>query len=156
MIRPTTSGFIALMSVIIISAILLVLVFTLGVSSFFNRFDALDAENKRISLGLAEACVNVAMLKIAQNPNYGTTPPLPAGGECVSVGDTCSAAASKKVCKICTVTPVATFPKTIETRAVYNGAYTNLSVAVDNSVPGNFTVNAWSELPAGPAGCTVP
>lgn len=145
--RHGSRGFIALMSVIIISAILLVLMFTLGLSSFFNRFDVLDTENKRVSLGLAEACVNVAMVKIAQDPSYNPS------GECVSVSDTCGPGA-KKVCKICSVG--STFPKTIDTRAVYNGAYSNVSVAVDNLGTGNFTVTSWSEVPTGPAGCTVP
>src|ERR1043166_3984600 len=78
-------GFVALMSVIIISAILLTLIFTLNLSSFFARYDALGGDNKRVSLGLAEACVEAAKLKIAQNAAY--TPA--AGGDCVSVYDTC-------------------------------------------------------------------
>jgi len=145
-------GFVALMSVIIISAILLVLVFTLGVSSFFNRFNVLDAENKRVSLGLAEACVSVAMLKVAKDASYTVGAP----GECVSVGDASGVAAAKRVCKVCNVTAGASFPKTIETRAVYNGAYTNLRVTITNSIPGNFAITAWSELANGPAGCAVP
>lgn len=149
-----TKGFIALISVIVISAILLMLVFTLGLSSFFNRYDALDAENKRISLGLAEACVNVAMVRIAKDSDYGINPPIAADGECVSVSDTCGAGA-KKVCKICSVTDTS-FPKTISTRAAYNGAYTNVSVAINNTTPGNFTLRSWSEVPTGPSDCTPP
>lgn len=130
-----TEGFVALMSVVIISAILLVLVFTLGASSFFNRFDALDAENKRVSLGLAEACVNVGMLRIAQ-ANYTS-------GTIVVDGS--------KTCKICLLTPGGL----IQTRAVYNGAYTNLQVAINN-IPGSYDVTSWIESPTGPAGCVVP
>ncbi len=145
-------GFIALMSVIIISAILLVLLFTLGVASFFNRFDVLDTENKRVSLALAEACVNVAMIRLAKDSTYTVSLP----GECVGVGDSCGAASAKMVCKICGVTVGAAFPKTVEARAVYGGAFTNLSAVLTDGVPGNFTITSWRELASGPTGCSLP
>lgn len=149
------NGFIALMSVVIISAILLTLVFTLGVSSFFNRFDALDAENKRVSLGLAEACVNVAMINLAQDSTYSLATGGP--GTCVSVGDTCPAvvgAQTSKTCKICSVVTSAG-QSTINVRAVYNQTYSNIATVVTLS-GNNFTITSWNESPAGPAGCIVP
>lgn len=149
MIRHTTSGFVALMSVIIISAILLALVFTLGVSSFFNRFDALDVENKRASLGLAEACVSAAMLRVAQNGSY-----VPAvAGDCVTIGGTCYAADPQKTCAICSV--AGGNPATVVTRAVYNGAFSTVQVTFD-TVPDSFAVLKWEELSAGPTACIVP
>src|SRR5665647_220935 len=63
-------GFIALMSTVILAAVLMVIVITASFSGFFARFDALASENKRISLGLSESCTNIALLKIAQNYNY--------------------------------------------------------------------------------------
>ena len=142
-------GFVALMSVIIISAILLVLVFTLGVSSFLNRFDVLDTENKRVSVALAEACVNTAMIKIAQNPQYGISPALPAGGECVGVGGgVCPS--GPRTCKICSTSP------DIVVRAVHNNAYTNLEVE-GLIVGNNFSVSRWEEVGPNPVGsCTLP
>ena len=136
-------GFVALISVIIISAILLVLVYTLGASSFFTGFDALDAENKRVSLGLAEACVNDAMLQIAQGNDISTE--LSPAIMVDSVGP--------KTCRIC---EAKADTGQILTRAVYKGAYTNLSVAVDPSSP-TLTITAWSETPtySGPA-CILP
>src|SRR4051812_21214163 len=119
-------GFVALISVIIVSAILLVLLFTLGAASFLSRFSVLDSENKRISLALAEACANTAMIRISQNSQYGISPALPAGGDCVGVGGgVCppSVSPTSKTCRICRTSP------TILTRAVYNGAYTNLEIA---------------------------
>lgn len=138
-------GFIALVSVVVMSAILLVLLLTLGVSSFLNRFDVLDTENKRVSLGLAEACVNMAMIKIAENPSYAPV----SGGECVRVGgDLCPN--GPQVCKICQTSP------SIVTRAVYNGAYTNLEV--EGSISGaNFVVTKWLEVAPNPVStCTLP
>jgi hypothetical protein len=137
--RTKERGFIALISVIIIAAILLVLIFTLEISTFFQRFDALDAENKRVSLGLAEACVSAATLKFAQGN-------LTAGTVVVDSSD------PLKVCKICRITAGGT----ILTRSVYKNAYTNLSVTINTAV-GNYSVTSWRELPSynGPV-CTLP
>lgn len=120
-------GFIALISVIVISAILLSLIFTLEISSFFNRFDNLDAENKRISLGLAEACVNMAMLPSA---TLG----------CVAVEGSCPS--SDKQCMIVQLSPIIT-------HAEYNGAFTNLCVQVDES----YAVTDWREMPSVGSAC---
>ena len=108
----------------------------------------LDTENKRVSLALAEACGNMAMLKIAQNPDYGITPPLPAAGECVGVSDTCPS--GPRMCKICKTSPY------VLVRAVYNGAYTNLRV--EGAISGsNFAVSKWEEIEANLVpGCNLP
>ncbi len=138
-------GFVVLMSVIIISAILLLYVFGLGASGFFARFDALDSEHKRISLSLAESCVNAALLKIAQDSAYAPA----AGGDTVLVGG--------RTCKICpgTNSPSGQATEPIVTRAVHNGAFTNLrvTVAVAN---GLYTVSGWSEEVNGDPACTLP
>lgn len=76
------SGFIALISAIVISTVLLGLALTAGASGVFSRFDALNAEYKRVSLALAESCSNAALLKVAQNYNY-----VPAvGGDTIQLG----------------------------------------------------------------------
>lgn len=149
--RVRNRGFIALMSVMIMSAIVLVMIFTLGVSVFFSRFSVLDGENKRVSLALAEACANTAMLKVAQNSSYAPV----VGGECVSVSDTCGISGAAKTCRICSVT-LTDGSYTILTRAVYKGAYTTLEVqgAVG---PTNFLVTKWTELPTySGAICSIP
>jgi hypothetical protein len=58
-------GFVALMSAVVISAILLGLMASVGLASFYARFDALGIENKRESAALAESCINVALLALA-------------------------------------------------------------------------------------------
>ena len=133
-------GFVALISIIIISAMLLVLVVTLETASFFQRFDALDAENKRVSLGLAEACVSAAQLLIAQ----GT----PSNSELPKV--TVDSSDAQKTCRICKTTAAGA----IATRAVYNGAYSNLSVTI-NTTPGSYAVTAWTETATGDAACST-
>ncbi len=144
-------GFIALMSVVIIAAILLVMMSSLGIGVFLSRFDVLESENKRVGLGLAEACMNAVMLKLAQDPHYA--PPI--AGECVNVGDTCGAANATRVCRICSVSSGG-FPKTITTRAVYKGAYSNVRIILDNPTPGIFPILSWREEPIGTTGCVVP
>jgi hypothetical protein len=145
----SNSGFVALVSVVVVSAVLLVVMFTLSTSSFFNRFDALDSENKSISLGLAEACMSAAMLKVAQDPAYAPA----IDGDCVSVGGTCYSADPQKVCAICSI--VIGNPEVVVTRAVYNGAYTTLRAYFDTT-PDSFVVTKWEELSGGFPSCTVP
>lgn len=66
-------GYIALISVIIISLILLALTMTVSAQGYFTRFNGLDREYKRVSLGIAESCVNAALLKVGQTPVYQLT-----------------------------------------------------------------------------------
>lgn len=77
----TARGFAALVSVLIISAILVALTLTVSTSSLFTRADLLDTENKAAATNLARGCVEAALLKYAENKAY--TPPE--GGERVVV-----------------------------------------------------------------------
>ncbi len=139
------------MSVMIMSAMVLVMIFTLGISVFFSRFSVLESEQKRLSLALAEACANTAMLKAAQNSAY--TPPF--GGECVGVSDTCGVAGATRTCRICSVSQTAgTY--TIRTRAVYKGAYSAVEFRGTLGASA-FTVSSWREIaPYTGSVCTLP
>lgn len=132
-------GFVALMSVVIISAILLLYVFGLGASGFLARFDALDSENQRIARSLAESCVQAALLKVAQNNSYAPA----ASGDSVTVSD--------GSCKICP----GTNSTTIVTRALYKGAFSNIRATV-TFTNGTYVVNSWSEDANGDTACTLP
>jgi hypothetical protein len=125
--RPPQRGFIALISIIIIGAILAVLMYTLDTGMYFSRFDALSGENKRESLALAESCVHAALLKLAQNSSYvpGAT------GDKIAVD-------TGKNCTICAVLP------NIVTRASYNAAFTTIT-ATGTLANGVFTVSSWQE-----------
>lgn len=113
-------GFIALMSTMIISAILMALLFSSNMSSFNARFDALDSEYKRIAEGLAESCVNQALLKLGQNYNYQ-------GSETIQIGvDTQGRTQS---CVIKPITPStrgnSSTIVTIKTQGVYVNTYSD-------------------------------
>ncbi len=66
-------GFIALITAVIISAILLLLATHLSITGFYSRSNILDFELKEVSFSLAEACADVAMLKIIDNTYYSPT-----------------------------------------------------------------------------------
>jgi len=114
-------GYIALISTLIISLILIGLTFTLSASGFFTRFNVLDREYKRISLGLAESCANVALLEIAKDPNYD--PNTPGAKKNIPVGTGTN---------FCTINSVSYDSDhkiaTIDTQASYNGAFSKMQI----------------------------
>lgn len=63
--KISNKGFIALFTVIIISAVLLLAASTLGFTNFYARFNVLDAEFKLMSSKLVDACLERARLSIA-------------------------------------------------------------------------------------------
>ena len=144
-------GFIALLSVIVISAMLLTFVYTLNTASFFSRADALQAEDRRTSLVLAEACIEAGMLKLVQRADY-----VPAsGGDCVGVADTCGVSGAAQICSICSV-EASLNTRTIVARAAFHGAYTTIRVE-GTLMPHGFSVTRWSKpsLYDGPP-CVIP
>jgi hypothetical protein len=127
-------GYIALISVIIISLLLITVTAALSCSNYFSRLNILENEFKIKSGNLAVACVNYAKTKLAGDPlNYaGNELSVPVGAD---------------ICSILSVSPTgATWPKTIKTRGIYPGgqtnqSYTNLTVILNS----DFTVNSWQE-----------
>ncbi|MGE5540674.1 MAG: hypothetical protein ACM3TU_00085 [Bacillota bacterium] len=107
------SGFIALMTAVVIAAVLLVVVVSGGMTGFFTRFDVLDTELKDRSEALADACVDTVMARLATDSSYR-------GPETVSVdSDTCS---------ILGVESEDSTSRIFKIQAVYQHAYTNALV----------------------------
>ena len=77
----------------------------------------MTTELKEISTSLAEACINLAILKLVENINY-------AGDEIIKI-------ASKQ----CLIRPIndSANNKIIESQAVFNDAHTNLQVVIDKN-----------------------
>jgi len=123
-------GFMALISAIIISVILLLIASSLNLTSFYNRSDILDSELKEKSSTLAEACVDAAILKLANNPSYIPT----TGGETVDV--------ETDNCIIQSVNSSGN-QKIINTKADYNHYVTNLKIVIDSS---DLQVISWEEI----------
>jgi hypothetical protein len=126
------NGFIALISILILSAVLLVT--TLGLAQFgiANRFFILNLEQKASSKKLAEACVHIARIQTYNDPLLVRNTPLE-----VQIGD----AGAK--CTIVSITPNSN-ETTLETSAQTGEAITNLSVLVDNT-DGDFL--SFEEIP---------
>jgi hypothetical protein len=135
-ICKSSNGYIALMSVIIISLLLITITAALSQANYFSRLNILQDEFKTTSDNLATACVNYARAKLMADPNNysGNEPSIPVGA------DTCSVIA---------VLPTGNnWPKTIKTQGVYpknqaEESYTNLTVVLNS----NFSVNSWQETP---------
>lgn len=131
--HQSQNGFIALISILIISAVLLAT--TLGLAQFgiANRFFILNLEQKTESKKLAEACVHIARIQTYNNPLYFRNTPLS-----VPVADS--------TCTIVLIDPDNNDPNRtlIQTSAQTGEAITNLSVEVDNT-DGDFL--SWEEIP---------
>ncbi len=129
------SGYIALVSVVIMSAVLLLILVAVGGTSVSSRLGILSYEYKLQSSSLADGCVDVALLKLINNSNYNPT------NELVKLG--------ANTCTIVSVTSNGG-QKIIQVRGIYpetgvNRSYTNLQVQATVS-NGNIVVNSWEEV----------
>lgn len=133
------SGFVALMTAIVLVVILLVVAISLNLIGFLTRGEILDSEYKDRSSALAEACADTTLLKLAKDSAY-------AGNEAnVSVGsDKCN------IGLIQNDTPIAR-QKTINVDAVFppssvtnQNAVTKLQIII-NSI--TLSVISWNEIP---------
>ena len=121
-------GFLALMSAIIIVLVLLMITSTLSLTGFFNRFNILDSESKERSFAAAEACGDVALLRLFSNPSYL------GNNEVVDVGS--------DQCMVVSVTTSGS-EKTIMTKADINGSVTNIKIVVNSS---DLSMISWEEI----------
>ena len=125
--RRSGAGFIALMSAIIISAILLVVITTGGLTGFYGRANILDSELKDRSSAAADACADQAFLLIANDSAY--------------TGLTLLTLNSLDSCRV-QVSGVS--PKSIRVQATSSNAVTNLQISYDPATP---AVLSWQEVP---------
>lgn len=121
-------GFVALISVVIISAILLIVATTLSFSGFYGRFNILESEFKERSVALADACADTALLIVAQGTSV-TTPYLVT----ISGNDKCVIKTADTVSD----------PSVFNIQAIYQNAYTNLEIKIKKS---DQTIVSWTEL----------
>jgi hypothetical protein len=126
-------GYVALISAIVISVLLITITFALSFTSFYGRGNILNSEFKKVSYGLASSCAENAMLKLALNQSYVPV----SGGETLNLGS--------NTCKIISVTSSGS-QRTIKTQSIYKNTYSNLQVLVTLS-PSSLTVNRWTETP---------
>ena len=129
-IKKTEQGYIALMSAIILSAILAVLTAAAGFSGYFARFNELDAEYKQRSASLAASCINTALLRLAEDPR-NTRP-----GQVVVGTETCDISA------ILVNVPAAN-QLTVEAVGTVRQSVSSIRAVVDLN---NFSLVSWNEF----------
>ncbi|OGG62936.1 hypothetical protein A3I46_03020 [Candidatus Kaiserbacteria bacterium RIFCSPLOWO2_02_FULL_54_13] len=114
--RTYQRGFIALMSAIIISAVLLITIVSGGFTGWNSRFSVFDSESKDRSAALADACLDTVLLRLAYDATYE-------GGETILLGD--------DSCEILAAQNPFGNPRVFPIQAVFNRAYTNVLVTID-------------------------
>jgi hypothetical protein len=111
--RKNQDGFVALMSSIVISILLMAIIFSVALTDFFSRFNILDTESKEKSLNLAESCADIANLDLLSDPDTSIN------NRTESVGD-----------QECTIFSAQSSGSqyVITTQGVVNKSYTNLRI----------------------------
>lgn len=122
-------GFIALMSAIIISAVLLIIATSGSLTGFSERSAILNSELKKRSATAADACADQAFLLIANDPAYADSFSLTFNSL-----DSCEA----------TVVDGMADQKVITVQATSVPAVTNLYIEYDADA---FSVTRWEEIP---------
>lgn len=122
-------GFIALMTMILISSVLLVTTLSLTQLGLTHRYFLLDLEHKAISAHLAEACVHIARIININNQSGSMTLPR-------------TFPIHQEFCTINSITRVGT-TSVIQTEGTYHGIETKYVVTADNS-DGSFL--SWEEI----------
>ena len=148
--RSRERGFVALVSAVIMSAILISLMYTVGASSFYARSDALRGEFKRVSLGLAESCVSVALLALAtsSDPTNTTGHGYNPAQQIVQVG--IDEQGRFLECTITSVSGSGSTVRTIGASAEYEHSYSSVNVEVTVMDPvhptgsTNIKIDSWS------------
>jgi hypothetical protein len=71
--QTDTKGFIALISVLMLSVVLLAAVISLAQYGITSRYALLHLEHKTVTLTRAQACVEVARIAVVNDPFFETT-----------------------------------------------------------------------------------
>ncbi len=132
--KKFNKGFIALVSVILISFVLITFAVSIGLSGFLGRLNQLESEFKEQSIASAEACVEKAIADlVAGNPTTGA---VTFGGGAY----TCT------IVSITADTPNAG-ETTIKSQGVYKNSYTNLVVVVDSTTQAVLSWREYATMP---------
>jgi Tfp pilus assembly protein PilE len=128
MILTTSRGFIALMSAIIISAVLLSIIATQSLAGLYERSNVLDAEFKSRSVATAFACAEQTFLLVGSDPSYTGVTKIT-----LNAFDSCQAF----------ITGDSTV-KNIRIQATSSAAVTNVQLSYN---PITLSIISWQEIP---------
>lgn len=108
-------GYIAIMTSIILSLMMMLVAISLGSANLFTRLNVVDFGNKQLSYFIARSCLNDALFKLADSPSY-------TGNETLMISD--------RTCVLSTIT-VSGSDKIIQAKAIISGSTTNLKLTVN-------------------------
>jgi len=134
------SGFIALISVIVITLVLLVTTASLATKGFLDRFNILEGEAKETSAGLSAACVEAARVSVAAKGDSYTP-----NNQELCLEWPCLGEDDDKKCFVESVTPSSAGKRTITAKSVYKGATTKYEVVVNIDLP-EIPIVSWKEI----------
>ncbi|MBU6501139.1 MAG: hypothetical protein KGJ89_04615 [Patescibacteria group bacterium] len=120
-------GYIALLSALIISAVVVVIILTLGQGTYLHRINIANSYFKERSRALAGACVETGLLDLTSNPNYS-------GNETINV--------ASDTCRIVSVVSGGT-GRVISAQGIFQNSYTNYKVTVATST---VSILGWEEV----------
>ncbi len=122
-------GYVALISVIIICAVLLMVVITTAYIGMTQGIDSLIYSNSISAENLASACAEDALMNLKNNQNY-------AGNQTLDL--------STGQCQILAITSLNNV-KTVETSSSVNSATKKIKITVSQINP-TMTVSSWQEV----------
>ena len=120
-------GYIALMSALIISAVIILIAITIGQMAYLGRANIAGAHFKEKSRALAESCVYHALLALSGTSTY-------TGGENISV--------ASDTCNVVSVVTTST-GRVISAQGIFQRSYTNYKVTVTTSA---VDIISWEEV----------
>ncbi|MBI5220621.1 MAG: hypothetical protein HY978_02150 [Candidatus Liptonbacteria bacterium] len=110
------SGYVALVTTLIVIVVMLAMVFTISLTSYMGRVDVSLSSYQEQSRGLAQACLETARYRLVQNPAY-------AGNETVTV--------ASSTCRIVSVT-ASSSQKIVLTQGQFQQSYSNLRTTLNS------------------------
>lgn len=123
-------GYVALMSVLIISAVLLIISVGLSLRSINEASMSLGEQESRKALAMADLCMEKALMKLESVLNY-------AGNESIILGD--------KSCDILTVSGNGNFNRTVQTQGTVSNYTKKIKVEVSQISP-IMQILSWEEV----------
>lgn len=143
-----SGGFIAIMTVIILSAVLLALVSVSNTAGYFARFNGTNREFNRQAFALAESCANSALLSLARDYSYAPTTPvqITLGSDSCTIDSLVNTGEPSSSSRTVTITASANYHNTFSTVEVVV-IITNPSGAPPGqaALPA-VTITSWQEL----------
>ena len=133
--RPKPKGFIALMSALIMSSVMLLIATGGSLAGFYTRVTSLESEYKERSFFLADTCAQQTLLALAGNPSF-------AGSATTTVSGTVDGACYTGPVTKQGVAPNETYQ--FRTRSYYMNAYSSASVVARAS---DLSITTYTEVP---------